>query len=174
MYKIVMIVVFLGFGYHAYTDTWVEATKNDLNGTWEGSVNEPIPADPGRLRPQSSIAVTMRVTYKAPAQSITLTVRADMKQFVTDLSAMQTMKDRGFTKEWIWEALSREFTGSNFSVGAYNVTADISSSIDTFMAPDSSTIFIDKPKKKLKIMFHSPMTFGLGDYGFTEIILAKQ
>lgn len=157
--------------------SWKTITEADeFIGKWEGSINVAIPEDKEGQIPKSSIEVSIFLEYIKNTEEINSGMKVDMNKFLTDWLKIDEIKQAGITKDQLWDFLSEEFHNhDSIEVGGrYFITADLSGTADSFLHDDTGDFYISESRTQLKIVFHEVVKFGIGDAGFTEIVLSKK
>ncbi|GMO66228.1 MAG: hypothetical protein Ta2A_14330 [Treponemataceae bacterium] len=157
-------------------DAWVLINnKNDIAGSWLGSQNVQIPASAEMFLPASFITVSISIAFVKDAKDIQFQMKIDMENFITDWLKIPEIQESGYmTKDDLWELLRQEFSNADV-LEKYYIMSDLSDTIDSFLATDSGVeIFLNAKKDKMKIAFGENISFGLGDDGFSEIVLNKK
>jgi hypothetical protein len=150
-------------------------TPNDFIGKWEGSVVQIIPKNDDNFMPETTIEITISLEYLQDAERVNGNMKVDFVRFLTDWSDVGVIKSSGMTKESLWEILTGEF-GKNEEItvgGEYFITQDLSGDVDA-MFSDGSKLQINGAGNRLKLIFPEAVSFGLGDSGFSEVILNKK
>jgi hypothetical protein len=156
-------------------DVWRGAeAPNELIGKWEGSVVQQIPKNDDNYLPATIIEITISLEYLRDAARVNGSMKMDFDQFLTDWSNMGAIKGAGMTKTTLWGALEKGFKESTeITVGGeYFITQDISDNVDNFISDGSAQI--NASGNKMKLLFPEPISLGMGDTGFSEIILNKK
>jgi hypothetical protein len=158
-------------------DVWRDAESlDDFVGKWEGSVVLDIPENVEGAIPKTSLGVIISFEYIKDAPRVNGSMKMDFSQFLTDWLNMPAIKEAGMTKAILWGALAGEFEKNpDFTVGGeYFVMQDLSGDAGSFFSDESGNVLINASKNKVKLIFFETLSFGLGDEGFTEIILDKK
>ncbi|GHV18575.1 hypothetical protein FACS189493_8040 [Spirochaetia bacterium] len=157
------------------SDTWKKVTDvEEIAGSWEGSIKALIPGgEPNTGVPSSSITVTITLDYVKNGEQVTVIMKVDLDQLLTDLLKTDMIRDAGYTKDNLWDLLVLEFNQSDGLTIDKNYTlySDISEPADDFI--DDETEFALNGTS-LRLTFNEPVVFGLGDTGFTEIVLNRR
>jgi hypothetical protein len=158
-------------------DVWRDAESlDDYVGKWEGSVVLDIPENIEGAIPKTSLEVTISFEYLQGAARVSGSMKMDLAQFLTDWSNMGAIKSAGLSKDSLWVVLVGEFQKNpDFTVGGeYFVMQDLSGDVGSFFSDESGKIQINGSGNQLKLIFSEALSFGMGDTGFTEIILDKK
>lgn len=150
---------------------------DDFIGKWEGYINIAIPRNTANAIPESSIEVGIYFEYIKGSDEVNASMHLNLNKFLTDWSNVPEIKERGFTKDKLWAYFIDvlENADDRFSVGGkYYLYYDISEKADEFFFSDGGEMLVSETKNQVKLVFYEPVSFGLGDEGFTEIILNKE
>jgi hypothetical protein len=164
-------------GNKAGAEVWRDVkSPNDIVGKWEGSIVQEIPENPDNFMPETSIEISISFEYIQGANMVNGIMKVDLAQFLTDWSNMGILKASGLTMDSLWEVLLGEFAKTDeIDVGGdYFVTKDLSDRPETFFADDAGKLQINGSGNKMKLVFYEAVSFGLGDAGFSEILLDKK
>ena len=157
---------------------WYEINSLDqLIGKWEGIRNVRIPKNEENFMPDSEIDVRMSIEYVKDAEKLIFSMEIDMNRFLTDCMDMDSIKEAGFSKDYLWESIIATFEKmDDFSVGGkYFVNYNIFFDAEEILLKDSDEDFvINADGNTIRMTFSEAVSFGLGDEGFTEIILNKK
>jgi hypothetical protein len=150
-------------------------SSNDFIGKWEGSVIQNIPKNDDNFMPETSMEIIISFEYEQDSERVNSIIKVDFAQFLTDWSNMDLIKTAGLSKEYLWETLRGEFEKNDEVTvgGEYFIMQDLSDDLDTFFS-DGSKLQINESGNKIKVIFPQVISFGMGDSGFTEIILDKK
>jgi hypothetical protein len=151
-------------------------STNDLVGKWEGSIIQGIPENPDNFMPETSIEISIAFEYVQGADMVNGIMKVDLAQFLTDWSNMGILKAAKLTIDDLWDVLLEEFSKTDeIDIGGeYFVTKDLSDRPDTFFADAAGKLQINESGNKMKLVFYEAVSFGLGDPGFSEILLDKK
>jgi hypothetical protein len=151
-------------------------SPNDFVGKWEGSIVQGIPENPDSFMPETSIEISIAFEYIQGADMVNGIMKVDLAQFLTDWSNMSLLKPAGITIDSLWDVLLEEFSKTDeIDVGGeYFVTKDLSDKANTFFTDEAGKLQINESGNKMKLVFYEAVSFGLGDSGFTEILLDKK
>ncbi|MDR2596827.1 MAG: hypothetical protein LBC76_05835 [Treponema sp.] len=186
MKKLILIVTFFIFytaqnGAADNNTIWKKAESvNDFAGKWEGNNNINIPENTANAIPESSIEVGIFFEYIKGSDEVNANMKVNLDRFLIDWLNVPEIKGSGFTKDNLWEILINEFENNiiddKFSIGdEYYLNYDLSENADVFFFDNTDgDIFLNETGNQVKIVFNKPFSFGLGDEGFTEIILNKK
>ncbi|GHU84334.1 hypothetical protein FACS189473_1370 [Spirochaetia bacterium] len=183
IFALSFIILITGFAANAGAQSrtpadWIPVTiANDLAGAWEGSISVPIPENPESFLPASSITITLTVDYTKNSDTVQSTMKIDMEAFLEDWHAVDIVQTAGLTKDSLWDTLVQEFSkADNLAIGGkYYLTVDLSDKAETFAAADAAGAFFkNQNHSAIKLVLNEPISFGLGDKGFTEITLTKR
>jgi hypothetical protein len=158
-------------------DVWRDAESlDDFVGKWEGSLVLSIPENAVNSIPETSLGVTISFEYIKGAARVNGSMKMDLAQFLTDWSNMPAIKSAGLLKDALWVVLEGEFQKNpDFTVGGeYFLMQDLSGDADSFFSDESGKIQVNASKNKVKLIFYEALSFGMGDTGFSEIILNKK
>ncbi|GHT77645.1 hypothetical protein FACS1894130_02640 [Spirochaetia bacterium] len=159
-------------------DDWIPVTiANDLAGAWEGSISVAIPENPESFLPTASIKITLTVDYIQNSDTVQSIMKIDMEAFLDAWHAVDIIQTAGFTKDILWDTLAQQFSkADNLAIGGkYYLTIDLSDKAETFASADAAGAFFkNQNHSAIKLVFNEPLSFGLGDKGFTEITLTKR
>ena len=160
---------------------WKKAESiNDFAGKWEGYNIVAIPRNTANAIPESSIEVGIFFEYMEGSDNVNADMKVNLDKFMTDWSNVPEIKWSGFSKDNLWEVIINEFEDNNiddkFSIsGKYYLNYDLSEKADVFFFDNTDgDILLNETGNQVKMVFNKPMSFGLGDEGFTEIILDKK
>ena len=146
-----------------------------ITGKWSGTVTVAIPENPEQGMPATSFLVTMDFDIPAgsPTASITLTV--NFEQFLDDLSAQPAAQAQGITKPALWGMMAQGFTGSGATVTEdYRLIAVESGPVEEITGSDAvQSMEISADGTRLRYTLKEPVSFGIGDAGFKQLILIK-
>ena len=160
------------------TESWIDiVSPNACIGKWEGQLTIFIPKDDANFIPESSIEISIFMEFIKGADVVNSNMKFDFDKFVTDWQHVEEIAEIGFTKDSLWELLADNFLETpGFVCGNdYYVTYDLSDKTELFFLPDDNgKIQINKNGNKLKMVFNEILSFGLGDSGFSEIVLNKK
>jgi hypothetical protein len=156
-------------------EVWNEIESiDDFIGEWEGSVVSYIPRNAENSMPESSIEITVVFEYIDGAERVESTMKMDMEKLLTDLEKMLGVVS-GYTKDSLWELMVTQFEEEAIIGEKYFVLMDLSDDARKYLANDAAGKFqINKSKDKVRLIYYEPVTFGLGDTGFQEIIFNKK
>jgi hypothetical protein len=151
-------------------------TPAELVGAWEGAVNIPIPENEDAGLPDSSIEVEFSLEYFKGGEELNCVMKVNMKRYVTDWAAGPNAQAQKLTRDDFWDILTKEFDGSGLVVGGkYFVLMNLADTADNFISSDAGLTIVKNPEKNaLKLIFGETISFGLGDEGFTEVVLDKK
>jgi hypothetical protein len=157
-------------------DVWRDAASpNDYIGRWEGSVVQKIPQNEENFMPETAMEITIFFEYKRGEAKANSYMKIDLAQYLTDWSNMDIIMNLELKKESLWEILVEGFeeTGEVTVGGEYFVTEDISDNVYP-VSSDMAKFQVNESGNKMKLIFFQTVTVGMGETGFTEIILAKK
>ena len=156
---------------------WYEISSLDqLIGKWEGSRNVRIPKNEENFMPDSEIDIKMSIEYVKGDEKLVFNMEIDMNRFLTDCMEMDSIKEAGLSKDYLWESIIETFDEMDgFSVGGnyfvnYNLFFDEE---EIFIEDSDENFVINADGDTIRITFSEAVSFGLGDEGFNEIILNK-
>jgi hypothetical protein len=157
---------------------WKNAKSvDDFIGKWEGSINILIPGDAANIIPESSMEVSIYFEYIKGYDEVNGAMKVDINKFLTDMSNLSEVRRSGLTKDGLWEIFINAFESmDNFTISEkYYVNLDISDSADTFFFDNTGgEILINETREQVKLVFYEVISLGIGDEGFTEIMLYKR
>jgi hypothetical protein len=157
---------------------WKNAESvDDFIGKWEGSINILIPRDAANVIPKSSMEVSIYFEYIKGSDEVDGAMKMDLNKFLTDMLNLSEVRRSGLTKDGLWEFFIDEFENmDNFTIGGkYYVNYDLSDRADTFFFDNTEgEILINETRDKVKLVFYEALSLGIGDEGFTEIMLYKR
>jgi hypothetical protein len=157
-------------------EVWHDVKSLDeFIGKWEGSFVQNIPKNDENAMPKTSMEITIFFECIQGEEVVNGYMNVDFTQMLTDWSNMEMMKNAGVTIEFLWELITERLEGNEeINIGGeYFITQDLSGDVDTFFSEDSGKFQINESGSKLKLVFNQAVSFGLGDSGFTEIVLNK-
>jgi len=158
---------------------WKNAESiNDFVGKWEGNNIITIPENAANAIPESSIEVGIFFEYIKGSDVVNASMKLNLNRFLTDWSNVPEIRVNGFTKDNLWEFIISVLgvMDDKFSMGGeYYVNYDLSEKADVFFFDNTDgNILINGTGNQIKLSFNKPVSFGLGDEGFTEMILSKK
>ena len=176
---LVLVILFTGVAATVSAQTrsgaWILVTDvQEIAGSWEGSIEALIPGGgPNAGVPKSVITITITLDYAKNSEQVTIVMKVDLDRFLTDWLKMDMFRDAGYTKDALWGLLVQEFNQSDgLTIGKeYTLYSDLSEPADDFI--DDETEFALNGSS-LRLTFNEPVVFGLGDTGFTEIVLNRR
>ena len=178
MKNIRLIAAFFIFGLISQTFVWGQQwrnlnSQNELIGTWEGSIDIPIPFDESGF-PEILMGVTLTIELPRGSNTVTMTGKMDMSNFLDVLVASPDLGGL-FTKDQLWAIISMEAANSSeYSIGNdYSIIFKISEPVSEFFSSDAN-VQIDSSGNRIKIVFAEQLTFNFGDAGIGEIVLTKK
>ncbi|MDR2516724.1 MAG: hypothetical protein LBC88_05005 [Spirochaetaceae bacterium] len=165
----------------AADDTAVEGkwtrvqSPSGLVGDWSGHVDVIIPHNDQTNLPKSSIRIVITLRHAPPAPRMSMIMRVDMEQIITDYANSEIMKSRGVTAASLWEMMEEQFRSQmGLETGRYTLSADLSDTPENVLAPRSGIVFyLDSSRTSLRMVFNQPIVFNLGDRGFSELTLYR-
>ncbi|MDR2210817.1 MAG: hypothetical protein LBO65_05030 [Spirochaetaceae bacterium] len=163
---------------NAQNEGWRPVNPGDnLVGTWEGAKILVIPKNEEAFIPNSSLKVLFKLTCVRGEGGDDMTVLIDMDfdQLLKDWLAMPEVKESGFTKDQLWDLMVSQLQSvlPDVSFHDYALAYEISTTAGSFSLEDDS-LEINRRLNKLKVIFPEPVSLGLGDEGFQEIVLDKK
>jgi len=159
---------------------WKNAESiNDFAGKWEGNNIIAIPQNTANAIPESSIEVGIFFEYIKGSDKVNAGMEVNLDSFLTDWSNVPEIKGSGFSKDNLWETLINVLgimLDDKFSIGGkYYFNYDLSEKADVFFFNNTGgDILINETGNQIKMVFYETVSFGLGDEGFTEMILSKK
>ncbi|MDR1374240.1 MAG: hypothetical protein LBJ24_04640 [Treponema sp.] len=160
------------------SESWNEIkSMDDLAGRWEGYNTAAIPANKDISMPESSMEVNISFEYIKGSKDVNAAMKVDMGEFLNDWLSVPQIREAGLTKDALWKLLVEEFKkAEGIAVGGkYYITYDLSGKADDFLVEDSRGKFqINNDGNKVRLIFYDAFSFGLGDSGFTEIVLSRK
>ncbi|MDR0599356.1 MAG: hypothetical protein LBG84_04650 [Treponema sp.] len=159
------------------TESWAKIRSSaDLAGSWEGSQTMEVPRNDEAGVPQSVLLISFTLNYVRGGENVDMKLKMNFNQLLEDWVLMPQMKQVKFTKDQIWLVLVEMLSNMMGEVvefdDGYNMLYTMSGPVDSLMSDGS--VMINRNKTKLKLTFDEPMSLGLGDEGFTEMILDKK
>ena len=163
---------------------WNEAeSDDDFVGVWESDIVLHVPKSEAFM-PESSFNINFTLEYKKPAgfagNNFKLGIKMDLDKFLNDWTNEPIIRILGFSKDDLWALFLGEMNSGigieNLTIEKYFISYSISDRIESFASDDSiGNIFINDEKTKIKLILgEDVITLGLGDMGFSEIILDKK
>ena len=148
------------------------ASAEELTGLWEGAMVMEIPANKEAGLPRSSVSMVITLNHES-AGPITIHITADMGRYLDDVTAIPAMKAAGITKDQLWSMILSEIQTGMEGLGfdGYGILFSFTSTEEEILADES--LMLNRERTRLKITFPDRITLGMGDKGFTEIILSK-
>jgi len=178
-YTIALVLIFCIKNINLFSqagENWLEIDSYDkLEGVWEGNAISAIRGIFQNTEFESVLNISMIFSYKKGEAFVSSFVRNDFTGFLKDLENMEGMKERGFTKESIWEILKTALENDFFTFNHYSLFYENSALAVEYFASDSSGKFlINSNKDTLLLIYYEPsFILGIGDSGFTEMIFKK-
>ena len=167
------------------TENWHEpASEDDFIGRWEGHVVMQIPRNPEAFIPETSLDLSIFLEYTKNAGTVNdnlkLTIKVDVDRMLTDWLNEPLIKMMGLSKDDLWaffiEGMDLHEETANMTAEKYYLSYAMSMSGIDALNNDISLgiLLINDNKTKIKLIFTGGLSLGLGDEGFSEIILDKQ
>jgi len=178
-YTIAFIFVFCMNNINLFSqagENWLEIDSYDeLEGEWEGNAISVIRGNFQNTEFKSVLNISMIFSYKKGDVFVTSFVRTDFSYFLTDLENMEAMKEKGFTKEILWEMLKTVLENDFFTLINYSLFYENSApSVEYFASDSDGKFLINNNKDTLLLIYYEPsFILGFGDSGFTEMIFKK-
>jgi hypothetical protein len=160
-------------------ENWTQIDSYDnydnLEGYWEGTAISVIKGNILNTEFKSNLNISLLFNYKKGDKFVSSGVKIDFNNMLTDLEKLKEFKERGYTKESMWEILKSELKKGNFKFDRYSILIENTESADEYFASDSKGQFlINKDKDTLLLIYHEPsFILGIGDSGFTRMIFKK-
>ena len=179
------IIFICGITQNAAADdivNWHEPeSDDDFVGIWVGHIVMQIPGNSEASMPESSLDVSFFLEYTKDTGNLKVNIRMDVDRLLTDWSNEPLIKQYGLTKDALWELFFAEIISGdeaeNITMEKYYVSYNISVSggVDALNYESSfGQVLFNDDKTKIKLIFYDGLSLGLGDEGFSEIILDKQ
>jgi len=164
---------------------WKEAeSDDDFVGVWESDIVLHIPKSEETFMPESSFNITFTLDYRKPAgfagNNFKLSIKMDLGKFLTDWTNEPFIRMLGFSKDDLWALFLGEINSGtgieNITIEKYFISYSLSERIESFANDESiGSIFINDDKTKIKLILGDDViTLGLGDMGFSEIIMDRK
>ncbi|MCL1960117.1 MAG: hypothetical protein FWF68_11010 [Spirochaetes bacterium] len=179
MYTTAFILIFCIKNTNLFSQTeenWAEIDSYDeLEGEWEGNAVSVIKGIFQNKEFESVLNISMIFSYKKGEAFVASFVRTDFTYLLTDFENMDGMKEKGYTKENIWEMLKDALENDFFTFNNYSLFYENSALAVEYFASDSSGKFlINDNKDTLLLIYYEPsFILGIGDLGFTEMIFRR-
>jgi hypothetical protein len=148
---------------------------DDLEGEWEGTAISVIKGSMFfNTEFKSSLNISLLFKYKKGDKFVSSGVKMDFSNFLADLASTKEIKEKGYTKEILWEMLKGTLKG-NFKFDRYSIIVETIESADEYFATDDEgQFYINKNKDALLLIYNKPsFILGIGDTGFTRMIFKK-
>ena len=157
-------------------NNWIPVVSvSELVGSWTGSQDIEMPQNETAGIPHSFLLFSIHMEYIHGNKDITFEMIVDLGQFLDDWIKVPEMRELMVSKDQLWNILQgllqnmlgEEATFDNTYKMFYLLKADAGSFVP------SDNFCINETKNMVKLVFDDPISFGLGDEGITEMILAK-
>ncbi|MDR2516723.1 MAG: hypothetical protein LBC88_05000 [Spirochaetaceae bacterium] len=150
-------------------------TGTALEGKWTGNVTVMIPANPHQGIPATSFAITLELAVEPGSTEAAMTLTVNFEQFLDDLAAQPEAQEQGLTKQVLWTMLGQGFTRFEFTVTEdYRIIAAETEPVEDVIGGESvQSIEMSGDGTRLRYTLREPISFGIGDEGFKQIILNK-
>ena len=157
-------------------EIWTPITSvSTIAGRWAGSQNMEIPRNEANGIPQSILKFSIFMEYVPSGKDVTIEMQIDFNQFLDDWIKVPSMRDLKVTKDQIWsmvKELLKNILEDNISFdNNYRMSYFMNPEADSFSGSDNFQI--NQDRTLIKLIFDETISFGLGDEGITEMILAK-
>jgi hypothetical protein len=163
----------------ADTDTWtIIKAPGEIVGRWKGGAESLIPA--GALAPEAPAVVLdyiMIAAYEAGAENAVTELSIGVGGLLDALMKALPESAGPVTKEALWSQLVAELGAGSETVSAadYYIKYTLKQPVEEFIATDEDgQMFINQDGTKMKWVSFTPLTMGIGDTGFTEMIFTRQ
>jgi hypothetical protein len=177
--------VFSFFSLSADNVNWITPVSDaDFLGRWESRFSMDIPQFPGIAMPRTGVDVAFNLEYTKPAAGgmFLYNMVFDMERFLDALLSVPEMKMLGMTKDTVWDLMlsDADFSDGEFSeydvvIKRYYISVTQTETAEEFFEDSSKgEVFISEDRRQMKLVFFEPVTLGLGDAGFSEVILHKR
>jgi hypothetical protein len=179
MYTTAFILIFCINNINLFSQTeenWTDIDSYDgLEGEWEGNAVSVIRGVFQNKEFESVLNISMIFSYKKGKAFVTSFVKTDFTYLLTDLENIEGMKEKGYTKENIWEMLTDALENDFFTFNNYSLFYENSALAVEYFASDARGKFmINNNKDTLLLIYYEPsFILGVGDSGFTEMIFKK-
>ena len=178
------ILVFLGCASQkSEVKAWQDISSLDqLVGKWEGSTYLNVPKNEEDFMPETSVEVNISVEYIKGSQDFVLSMKMDFDRLLNDMIKMGLeagASEEDLSKDILWEEMVKNFEEEDddeaSSSGQYYFSYVISEDAETILYDEDGKFQINENGSQIKILFlGETLTLGLGDEGFSEIILNKK
>jgi len=157
-------------------EDWTEIDSYDeLEGEWDGNAVSFVRGVFQNTEFESILDISMTFSYKKDDEAVLSFVGVDLSRLLTDLENLDEMKEKGFTKENLWEILKSALENDFFEFYEYVIIYENSAWADEYFASDANGKFlINGDKDALLLTYYEPsFILGIGDSGFTEMIFRR-
>lgn len=178
-YTIVIVLIFC-IRNNLFSQTgekWIEIDSYDIfEGEWEGKAISFVRSDYNNTKFESNLNISMTFNYKKGKAFVPSILKVDFSDFLTDLENMEEMKEKGYTKNVIWETFKNALENDFFTFDHYSILFDNTAWAVEYFASDSEGKFLtNKNKDTLLLVYYKPsLILGIGDSGFTKMIFKKR
>ncbi|MCL1815558.1 MAG: hypothetical protein FWG27_07065 [Treponema sp.] len=176
MFTFVLIAGIIGFANAQMGDTWSPITSaSSLIGKWTGTQSIEIPQNDEKGIPNANVIFSISLVYTRSNTDVTVEMKIDFTGFLDEWVKVPAMQNLKLTKDQLWKLITDLLSnimeeGFAFD-NKYNMFYSMTSDVDSLL--NSDNISINQDKTMIKLVSDVLITFGLGDDGFTELILTK-
>ena len=149
---------------------------NELEGFWEGSRVIAIPADKNKGLPKSSITMAITLNYQSGGE-LMIIAGINLSRFLDTIVALPEVRRDGITKDQFWEYMAGEVVIMNGAASYddnYNIFYPISFPGVAEKLSAGEALMLNRDRTRLRIVLSEPLSLGMGDAGFKEMILDKK
>jgi hypothetical protein len=158
-------------------ESWIKigSSYDELEGEWEGTAISPVRIDINNKTFESRLNISMVFNYKKGDTLVSSFVKIDFAEFLTDLVNTDGMKERGYTRENIWELYKNSIRADGIRYNQYSLIVDNKEPAGEFFASGSTgKFFKNENQDALLLVYYEPsFILGIGDLGFTKMIFKK-
>ena len=176
LFALALTVIFNAGANAQSTETWSQITSvSTIAGRWTGSLDMEIPQNDATGIPNSIMKFSISLEYALSNKDVIIEMQIDFNQFLNDWVKVPAMVELKVTKDQLWNMLKellKNFLEEDVSFdNNYKLSYFMNFEADSFSGSDNFRI--NQDRTKIKLIFDDPVSFGLGDEGFTEMILTK-
>ena len=176
LFAFVLIIACNGIASAQKEETWNPITSiSTITGRWTGSLDMEIPQNEATGIPNSIMKFSIFMEYTPNNKDAIIEMQIDFDRFLNDWIKVPAMQEIKITKDQLWNMLKellKNILEEDVSFdNNYKMSYYMNSEANSFSGSENFRISGDRTR--IKLIFDDPVSFGLGDEGFTEMVLTK-